>query len=444
MLWSAIHAFLSKKQLRTTDDECDFSDAVGLLARWNGFKVINPAHLVPDNLIPNGRLQLGQGLVAEKSVSASENYIVLKRLSSKKETQKYPPFVEEDSSWYQALEDRINDNLDRWEENASKRRQQRLKSAKQGIQRLLDGVQAPAARFFGVVTERLGPVVDRIRATMKPNLKQVYPLANNYIPDDSALSSQGHLLPENTRSSDQDESEPTTSKHSFIENACNQNETDPEDIIILSKGGDSLTFLNYVDPAHRLLALPVATIDGKVKPPYRLRLARGGLVITVSIIVLGALPPTYRSLRFILEYPKTAEFVMMTLVASVAYNLWSWRSNARTRQRELIAAAIQSRLVARDEAALSFLTISAVETLTDALMESYVSLILSPKAKKSIDDMDPLVAEIGESVGLFRRHKKQPSERLEEEWEDHPSEQIVAEEWEKARKALVHSLAVRM
>lgn len=90
MLWSAIHAFLSKKQLRTTDDECDFSDAVGLLARWNGFKVINPAHLVPDNLIPNGRLQLGQGLVAEKSVSASENYIVLKRLSSKKETQNIP------------------------------------------------------------------------------------------------------------------------------------------------------------------------------------------------------------------------------------------------------------------------------------------------------------------------------------------------------------------
>jgi hypothetical protein len=314
-----------------------------------------------------------------------------------------------------------------------------MNNAKQAAQRLMDGIQAPAAKMFGVVTARLGPIMDQIRASVRSNLQQVNPMTQ--IPEESGSPSPEKL--EETKQPSRDPIQKATTCTEII--PCiepgigSRNETEPEDLIILTKDGDSLLLLNDIHPAHRLLALPLVSVNGKTKPPYRLRLARGGLVITVSIIMLGALPPTYRSLKFILEYPKTAEIIFISLVASVGYNLWTWRSNLKTRQRELIAAAIQSRLVARDEAALSYLTIGAVDTLTDMLMESYVSLLLNKpeEEKESPTHVDPLVAEIGRSLGLFRRLERQPSSQPLKK-----SRGVVAEDWEVARKALVHSLSV--
>lgn len=439
LLSLAIQSFLTNQHPTTIDlqsKDRDFAKVAGILARWNGFE-LSKTNLEPSIL----RLPLGQGLVAEQAVFAPENYTIWTRKTKKNERKVHPPFTSEDASWYKALEDRINDNLDRWEENALQRRQQRLNSVKEWAKRVFDEIQAPVSQAFGFVTARLGPIMDQIQAVVQSNLKIAQPSVHNR--PESPIESMP--VPEEWKRNVQGQDFSPDDNFPTVQ-TCRNTDNKPEDLIIVPKGGDSLILLEQVQPSHRLLALPVVTVDNKSRPPYRLRLARGGLVITVSIIALGALPPTYRSLRFILEYPKTAEVVMITLVASVAYNLWSWRYNARTRQRELIAAAIQSRLIARDEAAVSFLAKGAVEALTEVLMESYVSMLLSSKKEKKVTDMDPFIVEMGESVGLFCRPEHHPSDHGEEEnslvtAKCSTSEKIVAENWEKAQKALVHALA---
>ena len=386
--------------------------------------------------------------MAETSAFVTDHYRVWAKPSTtcgqqqQQQQQHHPPFVADDYSWYRTLEDWINDNLDRWAENAQQRRHQRRQNAQQLFQRGLDRVQAPLAHGFGVVTARVRPIVERLRTTVKLFWKQP---KNTPLPSD-----QDHTVQNTTRTTKAalpeggSENEEPAIASSSKEDASDPpltNRTDPEDLLILVNDGRSLLYLQAVHPVDRLLALPVvSTIDGKTKPPYRLRLARGGLVITVSVIALGALAPTYRSLRFILEYPKTAELVLGTLVASVAYNIWTWHFNARTRQQERIAVAIQSRFVARDDAALSFLTVGAVQTLTDRVMESYVSRLLSSDGETPLPDMDPLVLEIGETVGLFRWPERTDVANTSTLNQN----DIVAVQWEEARTALVHCLAVRM
>ena len=460
MLSLAIQSFLVQKQ--EEQQQQDWTQAVERLAQWNGFRAIPPNHLlvVTNHQDRLGRLALGGGLVAETSAFCSDHYRVWAKPSTTttNNIQSHPPFVAEDYSWYRTLEHRISDNLDRWAENAHLRRRQRRLSAQQGLQRLMDTIQAPAALGFGAVTARLGPVVERLRTTVKSHWKQppadpsLATIERDHPPQDIITNAS---KPEEKSSSNNtiETLDPIASSADPSElslSPANMNVTDPEDLLILVEDGTSLMYLKEVHPADRLLALPlVVTVDGKAKPPYRLRLARGGLVITLSVITLGALAPTYRSLRFILEYPKTAELVLGTLVASVAYNIWTWRTNARTRQQELIAAAIQSRLLARNDAAISYLTVGAVTTLTDVLMESYVSrLLLSSEGgePRLRPGMDPLVLEIGESVGLFRLPKRTVSSSSSTlgRYYDVNQDDIVAVPWEEARTALVHCLAVRM
>ena len=380
MLSLAIQSFLTKKQAIANlkdSQSIDFTASVELLARWNGYRPIDPSHLiVTEN--NSGRIDLASGLIAEASPFVAENYRVFAKprqshqhQQDQQAKQQHPRFVMEDYSWYRSLEARINDNLDRWEENARKRSKQRRATAKQSLQRLFDLIQAPASNAFGAVTARLGPVADSLRSTVRSHLFKPAPMSDTEQEPSSARN-------EPTQSEDtslQKDDIISDSNSNLTSQQMEWNKTEPEDLIIMTRNGETFLLVEDVNPIHRLLTLPVVDVlavgrsKSKVKAPYRLRMARGGLVITVSLIALGAIAPTYRSLRFILEYPRTAEIVMITLVGSVAYNLWSWRTNAKTRQRELIAAAIQSRLVARNHAAVSHLIVGATECLTHAVME---------------------------------------------------------------------------
>jgi hypothetical protein len=465
LLSLAIQAFLTDKQQQllkeSKTNQPDYLENVHLLARWNGYELIDPSRIVMvpggdcnegNNNQTTGRLTLGQGLVAEASPFASENYIVLARRCQQQPSEKrnpYPPFVQEDASWYNYLEDRINDNLNLWEERARQRRQHGFDSAKEGLQRLLDSVfRVPATKLFETVTIRLGPVVENVRSTLRRSLKQ--------LPTPTSTSTR--VSTESGMASTEGEAEKQQiANGTHRGDASSQwpqewNETDPEDLIILTKDG-SLLLLSDVQPKDRLLSLPVVntiSLDGraagKSKPPYRLRLARGGLVITVSFIMLGAVAPTYRSLRFILDYPRALEVVMITLVGSMAYSLWSWISQTKMRQRELIAAAIQARFVARDKAALAYLTIGAVDRLTEVVMEDYAVRLLSDAEESNELKIDPLVAEIGCSVGLLRKPIGRVVTGMHIDLSaasDENGNGIVAVEWEKAREELLHVLAKR-
>ncbi|CAB9518177.1 expressed unknown protein [Seminavis robusta] len=451
LLSLAIQEFLKEKQQRSMAKDY-FNDSVMLLARWNGYGPIDPSRIVVESHFQAGKLPLGQGLVAEPTPSASDNYKIFARRcpdlsATNQEDQQHPTFVEEDASWYRHLEARVNENLDRWEEQAYKRRQLRLKSAKQASQRLLDSIQAPVAKTFIVVTTRVGPVVESVRSTVKIGVKSLKDQKKKPTEKDP-LSGKTDSSKKSTATDTGAEAPKAYDNSSVARNEWN--ETDPEDLIILTKDGSMLLLMEKVHPSVRLLALPIihdvsvsadgnSTSRGKPKPPFRLRLARGGLVITASFIALGALAPAYRSLKFILTYPNTAEIVMITLVGSMAYSMWSWISHSKTRQRELVATAIQSRLVARGHAAVAVLTNGAVERLAEVIMEEYATRLLS--ADETMKDApDPFVMEIGRAVGLFRVSPDHPANGSRDSNHKQP---IVAVEWEEAREELLHVLARR-
>jgi len=465
------------------------------LAKWNGFRRLDASQIV----LSGRRRDVGQGLIAEASPFALENYIVLARPSSLSSRQTKPfqehPFVEQDFSLYRTVESKINDRLDEWEENSRKRRQERLHSAKESLQRFLDvALQVPLSKAWGVLTNVVGPMVERGRWYYKRGLvggivESMQTAATTTKDQDSKTQSSQQKQPMDPASKQSPPTEPTpetaaiaapsdqepvTCMDESKKDDCNAdatlaqrdppNLTDPEDLVILTKDGKTLLLLSHVDPMDRLLALPMVNTSvptgvrrSTLQPPYRIRLARGGLIITMSLISLGAIAPTYRSLKFILEYPRTAEIVMLTLVGSVAYSLYSWQANAKTRQRELIASAMQARLVAQNQAAMSFLTQGAVEHLTDRLMEDYITHLLldtnryTPPTHTHDDPL--LVQDIGLALGLFRREKPVsliPSLSSFHEKDGKTKKTktadgtIVAVEWEKARAELVHSLAVRM
>ena len=408
----------------------------------------------------SGRIDLASGLIAEASPFAAENYIVFAKTrqpqhtsSTAQETttttRQHPRFFLEDYSWYRALEARIDHNLDRWEANARKRSEQRRATAKQSLQRLFDSIQAPVSAAFGSVTARLGPVADRLHSMIQSEFgnRRLSLVASKVEPspvddDLSQQEQQPHRI------------EQTTSSKSVLQQK-KWNKEDPEDLIVLTKTGETLLLLEDVNPVDRLLALPVieelsSTGRSRSRPPFHLKLARGGLVITLCLITAGAIAPAYRSLRFILEYPRTAEVVMIALVGSVAYNLWAWRTNAKTRQRELIAEAVRSRLLAKDEAAISYLMDGAVDCLTHAVMDDYVSRLLDgDDDKNDRPSCNPFVTEIGLCMGLLKREYPDQDEepigaKRRTSLKMMDTSTVVAVEWEKARSELVHKLASRM
>jgi hypothetical protein len=345
---------------------------------------------------------------------------------------------------------------------------------KEQLQRSLDAVHAPAADLFLAISERLGPVVDFVQRSVRWNVDLGSKLASDYAsvgpPSDPMVKQdepkkQEPLESEIDRSATAESPNDSTSNDSLKDaqeldsntleetpNEDNWNKTESEDLIILARddaGETTVLLLDDVLPTVRLLALPesISFSDSaaakKVKLPYRLRLARGGLVITSSLVVLGAVPPAYRSLRFILDYPRTAEVVFIALVGSVAYCLWSWASSSKIEQERLIAAAIQSRLAARNEAAIAYLGEGACDNLTHIIMEEYVSRLVAVApntgqqdkgASSTAKHVDPLVSEIALSVGLFE--PKGQADTLKEEEKD-----FAAVKWDDARLALVRTLA---
>jgi len=435
-----------------------------LLASWNGYEQIDPSRLIVTGG-DSGRIELSCGLIAEASPYAAENYTVWAKQrqpsTEKDNSGDHPPFVEEDFSWYRALETRIDDSLDRWEERARKRREQRRENVKLQLQRLLDTIQAPLSIAFDQVTAQVGPVVDRLRSMFRSNLLEVVkkesPPPASLVDNDDDAKEPNKLMEDLSNEEliaalKRDTSEPKISLPS-----TKQNLSEPEDLVILTNSGNVFMILTNVSPSDRLLALPLTdsltkgSTKQKMKPPYRLRLARGGLVIIISFVALGAAAPAYRSLRFILEYPRTAEIVMITLVGSVAYNMWSWLNNMKTQQRHMIAVAVQSRLVARNNAAIDHLIIGAVKSLTHAVMEDYVSrLLYSDEEDYVISEVDPFVTELGLSLGLLKReypHGEHYGLTSVQDDENELAEAdgiIVAVSWETARSELVHRLARRV
>ena len=129
-----------------------------------------------------------------------------------------------------------------------------------------------------------------------------------------------------------------------------------ESIILVDHEQQQTTWISPMDPSHRLLALPI-----------QLSHKTASTLISVSLVVFGALPVTYRSIQFALAYPLAARAMAASVFCTILYGIYSARASARTNQARLIAQGLQERIQARNDAVVLLLEQEAMGRVAERI-----------------------------------------------------------------------------
>ena len=136
-----------------------------------------------------------------------------------------------------------------------------------------------------------------------------------------------------------------------------------------------LQIITHVQPRHATLLTP-----------FELDHKPASTLITVGLVVFGAVPLAYRSWNFMSAYPAMSRVIMASVIGTVAYGIWSSRSEARTNQALAVTRAIMPRILAQNEAAWLVLQEGATERLVDYLLAVYDGV--------SSDEWDPATRQV--------------------------------------------------
>ncbi|KAL7546497.1 hypothetical protein ACHAWF_011315 [Thalassiosira exigua] len=282
-----------------------------LLATLNGYRRINVGH-------PH-RISLAEGVVAEGSEDIAKNMTIYAKPSGGSFAdphRQHPPFVAEDYALFSLMEQRIEEKFNRVED------------------RVMDW-------YWGK------------RDYLKKKVKTVQDTLAT-LPVKKLVRRSGS----ETQSND--------------DISCNYSRDSIlfEDVLVVTKEGRVVSICD-VPSDCKLLALPRLTSF----EPFRLRKSRSGTVLYNGIVLFGAMPLTYRSLMYAIDYPALAKALVASVFGSIAYSVWSQREAARTRQSLIVAAATLSRYSARDEAAVNILIDGASQDIIDAVIKYYHSML---------------------------------------------------------------------
>mmetsp|Transcript_38366 Transcript_38366/g.92803 ORF Transcript_38366/g.92803 Transcript_38366/m.92803 type:complete len:544 (-) Transcript_38366:355-1986(-) len=154
-----------------------------------------------------------------------------------------------------------------------------------------------------------------------------------------------------------------SSKSKKAELEDSNNVDSPESLLFLDR--NEIIWVTNMD--HRGLRL-LALADHH---SYGLKLSSS--LISISLVVFGAIPLAYRSYNFVYDYPGLSQTVAGTVLLTISYGIWSTQSMAVTRQSQVISNAVAHRIYARNNAVLWALQQGAVERVTDALLTHYFS-----------------------------------------------------------------------
>jgi hypothetical protein len=139
--------------------------------------------------------------------------------------------------------------------------------------------------------------------------------------------------------------------------------TSPIDIDDDDEIVDSITLYRRMSLSTRILSLP---------DYYVLRHSSASSLVSVSVIVFGALPLAYRSYLFAHNYDWLVGSgpIAASVIGTITYGIVSWRWRARTSQQKTIHEALGARVGARDEAALLLLKEGAYRSVAGAILEA--------------------------------------------------------------------------
>ena len=119
---------------------------------------------------------------------------------------------------------------------------------------------------------------------------------------------------------------------------------------------------------------PSTRILGLASPDYwTLRHSSASTCVHWGMVLGGAIPLSYRSYHFSLQYPwlVSPSTVALSVIATITYSIYKWRYHSRTAQASTIAAGLHQRLHARDTAALLVLQHTVVSNITAAILQTY-------------------------------------------------------------------------
>jgi len=123
----------------------------------------------------------------------------------------------------------------------------------------------------------------------------------------------------------------------------------------------TLTLYTEMTPSTRIVALP----------HYTLGPSSASTLVSISLVVFGAIPLAYRSLKFMYDYPAYANIIAASVLLSISYGIWSQRSSAWTNQSYVVSNAMWHRLQGRDEAVVLSLKESAIDRVCEAVLDEY-------------------------------------------------------------------------
>ena len=344
------------------------------LAALNGFRSL-PSVMAPLS-IEGAYVELGEGVVAVPIKTVDKDYILFSRPSGHEGTNhSHHPFVEEDFTAYHLLETTVENKLIAWEESIYRKKLAFIARARHPIQTAYETIYTPAKEMVKSWLGENGIKLDNAGMEVKRGGK-----------DDIS-------------------SAPMTKKN-----------LKTEDVLIMSPDGGIL-LVQDVPPLQRLLVLPRShsNVEGKARrsdifSPYRLGHQRAGAIIYASLVVFGAVPLTYRSLQYALDYPALTNVVAVSVVGIVSYGLWASRASAQTRQSAAVMGALNSRILGRDEAVLIHLREAAVAAITDTVMAEYLAWLEQNKeaGKETFDFISiPFYpTDIAVELGILHKTKE--------------------------------------
>jgi hypothetical protein len=257
-------------------------------------------------------------LVAVQNGKLMQNYTIYYRphhgnLHAERQSVHHPPFCEEDFTLYRILENRLDD----------------------------------------YINNKKGALIKYIKNSFF--VKALRGVGIKFLPLDSSLSFRD-MSDENSQPKESDD-QPKDVSNSL------------EDILILHQG--KLLVMENVPPDYRLVALP-PVMTNTLRSPYKLKHNTASTIIYVSFVTFGAIPLAYRSIRYALDYPAMVEVLLASFIGTCAYSIWYSRYGARVRQQLSIERAIGSRIIARDDTALTYLVEGAVANVTNLVLREYV------------------------------------------------------------------------
>ncbi len=335
----------------------------------------------------------------------------------------FPEFVQEDITVYRVAENSaarvIDSTYSRWTEWTQRRFVRPLKDAKYRTRIAIKSANAMRAKFHEVmekslaerVFEELSNFLKRRSETKRLENSNIVVASESPVPaervnntpisDEVGKISNNNKEPksqaiaksetEATPAKKMDASEESKEEKS-IEVVEEKKEIDPlETLVVISSrsiipvGGSSkansasepiatgegdeivhsVSLYRRMTPSTRILALP---------DYYVLRHSSASTLVSVSLVVFGALPLAYRSYIFSINYEWLvgSGLIATSVIATITYGIVSWRWRARTSQSKTVHEALGARVGARDEAALLLLKEGAVRSLVGKILDAKI------------------------------------------------------------------------